>query len=82
MTKRIYDKSGLSNKKGIYKIVNLDNGKFYIGSSINLAKRKWEHFKQLRLGIHCNCHLQAAYNKHGKDSFSFIVETDAKYFDI
>ncbi len=28
---------------GIYKYTNLDNGKIYIGRSVNISKRKWEH---------------------------------------
>jgi hypothetical protein len=71
---RSYLQTRLYNKKGIYKIVNKENGKFYVGSSIKIAKRWWSHKKALRLGIHHNLHLQRAWNKNGKDSFDFVVE--------
>ena len=72
--KRPYIKTGLTNKKGIYKILNKSNQKFYIGSTLNLNRRWWEHKKFLKINIHCNKHLQNAYNKYGKDNFRFIVE--------
>ena len=34
-------------KIGIYKITNLKNGKFYIGSSKNIDRRWWEHINEL-----------------------------------
>lgn len=63
--KRIYIKNEWTNKKAIYRIVNKINGKYYIGSSINLAKSVKQHKKELKLGIHCNVHLQNSYNKNG-----------------
>jgi group I intron endonuclease len=60
--------------KGIYKITNLKNGKFYYGSSNNIMKRWWEHKKQLKLNNHVNVHLQAAWNKYGEENFIFEVE--------
>lgn len=56
---------------GIYEILNTINNKRYIGSSTSLYKRKWHHKKHLIVGDHCNPHLQAAWNKYGKDSFKF-----------
>lgn len=55
----------------IYKIVNKINGKFYIGSTINLEKRKNRHLNSLRNNIHHCFHLQKAYNKYGEDAFYF-----------
>lgn len=69
-------KSDLNNVWGIYKIINTVNGKFYIGSSTNLRKRLYEHYRELNLGIHPNKHLQAAWVKYGKSGFKFqILET-------
>jgi len=71
--KRSYTKTGLCKKPGIYKIINLANGNYYVGSSWNLAKRWWEHRKQLRNGTHSNVHLLNAWKKYGEESFKFEV---------
>lgn len=69
-------KSDLTNVWGIYKILNTINGKFYIGSTNNLRKRLYEHYRELNLGTHTNKHLQAAWIKYGKEGFKFqILET-------
>lgn len=63
------------NKKvqGIYAILNVLNNKCYVGSSRNIQRRKWEHTRELKYKTHCNSHLQAAWDKYGKDKFMFIV---------
>ena len=71
--KRVYTKTEWTNKKAIYKIINKTNEKFYIGSSINLGKRIWQHKKELKLGIHCNPHLQNSYNVNGINAFEYEV---------
>lgn len=71
--KRVYTKTEWTNKKAIYKITNKTNEKFYIGSSINLGKRIWQHKKELKLGIHCNPHLQNSYNINGINEFEYEV---------
>lgn len=58
---------------GVYGIVNLINNKIYIGSSINLSKRKASHFSHLRKNNHNSSHLQKAFNKYGEDNFRFII---------
>lgn len=60
-------------KQGIYQIVNLKNKKCYVGSSLNLDKRLYEHKRLLKLGKHENNHLQNAWNKYGEDSFEFKI---------
>ena len=60
-------------KSGIYKITNITNGKFYIGSSVNIYNRKHTHITHLNKNIHHNQHLQNSYNKYGKDEFLFEV---------
>lgn len=60
---------------GIYQIRCLENGRVYIGSSINLKRRRNSHFSQLRRNVHYCFHLQRAFNKYGEESFVFeIVE--------
>ena len=67
---------------GIYKIINLVDSKVYIGSSVNLKNRKYNHFSTLRSNRHTNDYLQKAYNKHGEESFKFeIIEYIEKSMD-
>lgn len=54
---------------GIYKYTNKDNGKIYVGRSINISRRKWEHL-----------HNPSPYSyfdqiivKIGEDKFDFEV---------
>ena len=58
----------------IYKITNKENGKFYIGSTIDISKRKKEHFRLLKKGEHHCFHLQRAYEKYGKESFELTYK--------
>ena len=57
----------------IYQIVNKCNGKAYVGQTIDLERRKMNHFSDLKKGKHFNPYLQKAYNKYGVDNFDFIV---------
>jgi group I intron endonuclease len=58
--------------KAIYKILNNNNGKFYIGSAQNLRRRWKQHESDLKRGNHKNPHLQHAWNKDG-ENFTFLV---------
>ena len=58
---------------GIYTIVNLVNQHMYIGSAVNLRRRKNEHFKDLEAGKHNNAHLQSAYVLYGPSAFQFHI---------
>lgn len=57
----------------IYKIVNLVNDKFYVGSTTNKRERFRTHRNRLRRGVHHAPHLQAAWNKYGEEKFDFRV---------
>ncbi len=62
-------------KQVIYKIVNLVNDKFYVGSTHNQRERFRTHRNKLRKGAHHCAHLQAAWLKYGEPKFAFrIVE--------
>ncbi len=58
-------------KSGIYKITNIINGKIYIGSAINIKKRKTYHLWELNNNKHSNKHLQKSFNKYGETAFKF-----------
>lgn len=60
-------------KSGIYLITNVKNSKKYIGKDINLPSRKYRHWHKLKNGSHNNPHLQASYNRHGKESFHYMI---------
>lgn len=57
----------------IYRITNMANGKYYIGSADSFARREWQHKYDLRRGVHKNPRLQAAWNKYGEEMFVFEV---------
>jgi len=61
------------NSCGVYKIINTVNNKCYIGSSINMRKRKSQHQLRLRSNKHGNVYLQNAWNKYGEDKFVFEI---------
>lgn len=59
--------------KGIYKITNIVNNKYYIGSSKDIEGRFKNHKSHLKRNKHRNGKLQSSYNKHGLDSFIFEI---------
>lgn len=62
--------------RGIYKIINVVNNKFYVGSAVDLKRRKTRHFSELRNNKHPNGRLQNSWNKHGEQAFVFVVVED------
>lgn len=70
-------------KTGIYQITCLANSKIYIGSACGFKSkpikkngfyRRWnEHINDLQANKHRNKHLQAAWNKYGKENFIFEI---------
>lgn len=57
----------------IYKIINIQNQKFYVGSAVDFDARRNRHLNALRKGDHHCAHLQAAWRKYGAGSFIFVV---------
>lgn len=53
-----------SNNPGIYALVNLENGKCYIGKTMNLNQRIKQHLNKLEKGKHDNKEMQEDYNKN------------------
>ena len=67
---------------GIYKIENKVNGKVYIGQSIDI-KTRWKcHISYLNNNTHNNKHLQSAWDKYGKENFSFNVVEECDVEDL
>lgn len=64
--------------KCIYKIRNTLTNEIYIGSALDLQKRKWHHLYELRHNKHHSPILQNSYNKNGKEIFIFEVVEDVK----
>jgi len=62
--------------QGVYKIINVVNNKFYVGSTNDFKRRKTRHFSELRNGRHNNRYLQAAWVKHGEQAFVFVIVED------
>lgn len=67
---------------GIYKIINVINNKFYVGSAVNFSRRKTRHFSELRNNKHNNKHLQAAWNKYGEAAFIFAIIEEIEDKDV
>jgi group I intron endonuclease len=62
--------------QGIYKIINVINNKFYVGSAVDFKRRKTRHFSELRTKKHNNSKLQNAWNKYGEQAFVFVIVED------
>ncbi len=72
---------------GVFWLKNTVNGKFLLGSSLNLEGVFNRHKFGLSVGSHDNKALQKDWNEFGADSFVFeVLEevkiTDDEYFDI
>lgn len=60
-------------KSGVYQIININNSKRYIGSSVDMRVRFRSHLWLLRKNQHQSQKLQNAWNKHGSNFFCFEV---------
>lgn len=58
---------------GIYEIVNLLNGKRYVGSSVDIERRWKDHRDDLAAHDHDNAHFEAAWYKYGPDAFEWRI---------
>ncbi len=65
--------NNLRGVSGIYSITNVENNRFYIGSSIDLNQRYYTHFSNLKKGKHHSYKIQKDYNSFGKDAFVYDV---------
>ena len=60
-------------KSGIYKITNIVNNKFYIGSAKDLYNRCCSHYSRLCKNKHHSIILQNSFNKNSSNNFIFEV---------
>jgi len=58
---------------GIYCIINIKNGKQYIGSSKNIKTRLYNHFYTLKKLKHSNILLQNSWNNNTEKDFNFYI---------
>ena len=58
---------------GVYSITCTASGKVYVGSSSKVSHRWNKHRRELTLGVHGNQKLQRAWDKYGKDAFTFLL---------
>lgn len=54
-------------------ILNLKNGKKYIGSTVNYSRRKSTHLNRLNKGNHHSLSLQQSWNKNNPEDYKFII---------
>ena len=76
---------------GIYKITNIVNNKFYIGSSNDIYHRLKHHYSDLKNNNHHNKYLLRSFQKYNKDNFkveiieiveqSLLIEREQYYID-
>ncbi|CAJ1004034.1 MULTISPECIES: GIY-YIG nuclease family protein [Bacillales] len=62
----------MKTEAGVYRITNRQNGKVFIGSTMNLKTINGTQF-QLNYGSHKNSKLQQEWNEYGKDAFDIEV---------
>jgi group I intron endonuclease len=65
---------------GVYRILNLTNGRLYVGSTKHFKKRWKAHRDCLKAGRHHSISLQRAWLKYGPIAFSFEVLETVKDF--
>lgn len=63
-------KEGAMMMQGIYKITNIITGEEYVGQSVDIKKRWYEHKRKLNNATHS---LKISFKKFGIDKFEFIV---------
>ena len=69
----VYCKRWKQRVCGVYYIRCLANGRFYVGSSVNMQTRWVGHRSALRKREHQNTHLQRAFDKYGDSQFAVGV---------
>jgi group I intron endonuclease len=63
----------LPRTPGVYLLTNTVTGVVYVGSAVDLLKRWLTHKSDLVHGKHHNPRLQASWQKHGPEAFTYTV---------
>lgn len=72
-----------SFSNGIYKILNLVNGKSYIGATtMSFSERFKSHIVELKAGRHYNKQLQEDFDLHGICNFKFLKIKDCRDLSV
>jgi len=58
---------------GIYGWRNTENGKWYVGQSVDVFTRKRRHLIRLKAKNHYNQHLQYSWDFYGEEVFEFVI---------
>lgn len=68
-------------RRGVFAVRCTATGEVWASASPNLDKQQNSTWFSLRLGLHPNRALQAAWTQHGEDAFSFEVLAELKPSD-
>ena len=58
---------------GVYRVLNVVNGKSFVGSGVEVQAMLNSHGARLRLGVHENAVLQKDWNTLGPEAFAFEI---------
>lgn len=67
---------------GVYKLTNMNNGKVYIGASIDIKRRMKEHFKPSRVSALKHLPLYKDIDRYGKEAFDFEILEEVEANDL
>lgn len=65
--------SYLKGKSGVYLWLHKTNGKYYVGSSVNLRYRFYDYFSKSYFGKSGNTIIANAISKYGLEVFEFVI---------
>lgn len=69
--------------QGVYAILNTQNLRIYVGSSVDMAQRWTEHQRKLLIGAHHNSELQSDWRKYGPQAFrADVLEVVTDYTQL
>ena len=74
--------SGTTTKTGIYGILNVATGKWYVGQAADIACRWAKHKRELKAGTHHSQKLQRSYDKHRSGAFLFVILEECSLLDL